>query len=378
MFRAILIVAALAPFARAEQWKVQYFFDELNKTFNIADIAFPSPTHGIAVGTIIDDSGKDAKGKNIALITADGGEHWETVPLKDHPRSLFFLNDSTGWLVTDDAILITEESGHEWKKIGDQKKPNHKLGPTPPGGLITRVWFLDHDHGFAAGLQKSVFETRDAGKTWAPVDEAATPSANPGYSAYTQLFFDKKYGVAVGGSRPPRPDDPHLPSWMEPDRATKRREVPTLTFMIETVDGGANWKVSTAPLIGTLTAFKSVGATALAVMSYAESFEWPSEVFRMDLRNGKSTPVFKQKDRRVMDCAIYPGRAYLAAVEPPGKLNTVPIPGKVKILTSEDYENWTEMDVSYKAVARSLVFAGPDADHQWAATDTGMILHLVR
>ena len=39
---------------------------------------------------------------------------------------------------------------------------------------------------------------------------------------------------------------------------------------------------------------------------------------------------------------------------------------------------WTEMPVDYKAVATTLVLAGPDRDHLWAATDTGMILHLVK
>jgi hypothetical protein len=75
---------------------------------------------------------------------------------------------------------------------------------------------------------------------------------------------------------------------------------------------------------------------------------------------------------------MFPTRAYLAAVEPPGKLNSLPIPGKVKMLTTLDFETWTEMEVDYKAVARSLVLAGPDPDHQWAATDTGMILHLIQ
>jgi hypothetical protein len=118
--------------------------------------------------------------------------------------------------------------------------------------------------------------------------------------------------------------------------------------------------------------------TALAVFGFEESFTWPSEVYRLDMAANQSTRVFREKDRRVVDCAMFPNRAYLAAIEPPGKLNSLPIPGKVKMLTSLDFETWTEMEVDYKAVARSLVLAGPDADHQWAATDTGMILHLVR
>ena len=113
------------------------------------------------------------------------------------------------------------------------------------------------------------------------------------------------------------------------------------------------------------------------MFGYADSFEWPSEVYRLDLATGKSTSVFKQKDRRVTDAALFPdGRAFLAAVEPPGRLRSAPIPGKVRILTSTNLKDWAEMAVDYRAVAQSLVLAGPDADHLWAATDTGMILRL--
>jgi hypothetical protein len=282
-------------------------------------------------------------------------------------------------MVGDEAIWMTEESGHSWKKVGEQRKPDRKVGLTPPGGLITRVWFLDPSHGFAAGLQKSVLETHDSGKTWDEVEEAGKAAGNAAYAAYTDIYFESpKHGIAVGGSMPPRPDDPKLPSWMEPDRAVKRRQVPTLSFMIETHDAGAHWHITTAPLMGSLVSVRMTGGTGLAVFGFEESFAWPSEVYRLDLDANKSTRVFREKDRRVLDCAMYPNRAYLAAVEPPGKLNSLPIPGKVKILTSLDFETWTEMQVDYKAVARSLVLAGPDADHQWAATDTGMILHLVR
>jgi hypothetical protein len=118
------------------------------------------------------------------------------------------------------------------------------------------------------------------------------------------------------------------------------------------------------------------GSLGLAVFGYADSFEWPSEVYRLDLPTGKSQSIFKQKDRRVTDAMILPdGRAILAAMEPPGRLRSAPIPGKVKMLSSTDLKSWTEMPVDYRAVAQSLVLAGSDLDHLWAATDTGMILH---
>src|SRR5579872_2822825 len=164
-----LLALALSQIALAESWKVQYFFDQNRDTFFIEDLIFPSAQRGIAVGTIRDELGQNSKQRDIALLTSDGGEHWSTEPLKDHPRSLFFLNDSIGWMVGENAIWFTEESGHTWKKISNQRKPDHKIGPTPPGGLITRLWFLDPQHGFAIGLQKTALETHDGGVTWTPI-----------------------------------------------------------------------------------------------------------------------------------------------------------------------------------------------------------------
>jgi len=63
-------------------------------------------------------------------------------------------------------------------------------------------------------------------------------------------------------------------------------------------------------------------------------------------------------------------------VEPPGRLRSAPIPGKVRMLSSTNLKDWVEMPVDYRAVAQSLVLAGPDAEHLWVATDTGMILRL--
>jgi hypothetical protein len=244
--------------------------------------------------------------------------------------------------------------------------------------LITRVWFKDRHNGFAIGLQKTVLETHDGGAKWTPVAEAAKPSAAAAHTVYSQIWMDGKNGLIVGGSRPPRPDDPHLPAWMEPERAVKRREVPTLAIVLQTVDGGATWTNSTAPLFGTVASVRLSGQLGMAVFEFNDSFEWPSEVYRIDASTGASATVFHATDRRVTDVALFPGpRAFLAAVEPPGKLTSVPIPGKVRMLTTTDFTNWSEVDVDYKAVARSVVLAGPDADHQWAATDTGIILHLV-
>jgi hypothetical protein len=380
-----LLAAALLPAAFGQsqnspaKWTLQYFYDQDGKDLRITDLAFPSTTRGIAVGVIVDREGR--KPQFTALTTSDGGDHWSLAPLKEFPRSLFFLDESTGWLVTGEALWFTSEGGRSWTRLSDQIKPDKKLANAPRTGIILRVRFLDAQHGYAVGLQKSVFETGDGGRTWKPVEEAAKPSANPAFSAYSHIAFtDAKRGVIFGVYTPPRTgakQDDDLPDWMFPEHALALRQQPRLAIELDTRDGGVTWGSGTAPLLGAVVSLKLAGGSGLAVFGYADSFEWPAEVYRLDLTTGKSESVFKQKERRVTDATIFAdGRAFLAAIEPPGRLRSAPIPGKVRMLTSRDLKNWVEMPVDYRAVAQSLVLAGPDAGHLWAATDTGMILHL--
>jgi hypothetical protein len=363
--------------AAAQKWTIQYFYDEMKTEMEITDLAFPSPQRGIAVGAIYEKA--TGKERYTSIATSDGGAHWTLQPLKEYPRSIFFLNDSVGWMVTDKGLWFTEESGRTWKKLGEQMKPDKNLEPQTTIGLLLRVWFLDEKHGFGVGLQKIIIETKDGGHTWSPVAAALKPAGNPAYTAYTRIVFaDAKRGVIVGGSQPPRREDGFrgsLPAWMDPERASKRKEVPALTLLAQTKDGGETWEASTAPLFGLVTSLRFIGQDGLIVLGFNDAFNWPSEVFRM--KNDGPTRVFRDKTPRVIDAAMYPGpHVYLAGVEPTGKMNTAPIPGKVKILQSDDFETWTDMPVDYKAVARSVVIAGPDPEHVWVATDTGMILHL--
>ncbi len=365
------------PLPASEKWTIQYFFDEMKQEMEITDLAFPSAQRGIAVGAIYDKmSGRE---KYVSLSTGDGGQHWSLQILKEYPRSIFFLNDSTGWMVTDHGVWFTEESGRSWKKISEQLKPDKNLEPETTIALLLRVCFLDEKHGFGVGLQKTIIETKDGGHTWLPVAAASEPAGNPAYTAYTRIVFaDAKRGVIVGGSEPPRKGDgfrSSIPAWIDPERASKRKEVPTLTLLAQTMDGGATWKTSTVPLLGLVNNVRFTGPDGLIIMGFNESFQWPSEVYRLSDRNTGS--VFRDKTPRIIDAQMYPGpHIYLAGVEPTGKMNTAALPGRVRILQSDDFSTWTEMPVDYKAVARSVVMAGPDPQHLWVATDTGMILHL--
>jgi hypothetical protein len=81
----------------------------------------------------------------------------------------------------------------------------------------------------------------------------------------------------------------------------------------------------------------------------------------------------------VTDVLVFEGSpGYLAAIEPPGAVRNLPIPGKLKILQSSDLSNWTEMPVDYRAEGQRAVFAAASAGDIWVGTDAGMILKLVR
>src|SRR5207253_1532598 len=97
------------------------------------------------------------------------GAHWTTVPLKEHPISLFFFNDSLGWMVSDKGIWQTEEAGRAWRK----KKA--------PQGILS-VYFVTPDHGWAIGIRNQVYETTDGAVTWEKLAAVEEIKAKPEFT----------------------------------------------------------------------------------------------------------------------------------------------------------------------------------------------------
>lgn len=353
-----IAISFLPSFACAdERWKIQYFYDKADSSLNIRDLQCPSPTHCVAAGSIED---KKAHAKGTVVWTGDGGKNWSLEEVNEQPISLFFLNDTMGWMVAEHGLWSTVDGGRTWKKLENKKG-------------ILEAYFLNTQHGYELGYPKAVYETIDGGRKWTRL-AAADQAALPQDTVYECISFFGLHGVIVGNAAS-QYDEAEV--WLNPAQARFHRERIATIVMLETSDGGANWVTHKASLRGKLTQFVMTGKdAALALFEYHNYYALPSRVYKMTFPGGMES-VFAESDRAATDIALLPGgEALLAAVEPPGASNQVPIPGKLKILKSSNLKVWEEMDVDYRAVAQRAMLAAPDAQHVWVATDTGMILTL--
>ncbi|HLK67051.1 MAG TPA: hypothetical protein VKU19_26640 [Bryobacteraceae bacterium] len=361
---ALLAFTAWVTPVVAQRWQVQYFYDKNKSTLAIQDIHFASATRGVAVGEILD--GKSHK--PVSVVTSDGGAHWQLIDLKEPPLSLFFLNETLGWMVTTKGLWQTTEVGKTWRKV-----------PGLPSDVL-RVFFLDENYGLAVGSKKKVEETRDGGAHWAPLKAASEPPGQPNYSVYNWVAFaTPKVGLISGWNLPPRRFEQRLPDWMDPQDAMSRYETPHLSYSLVTNDGGKTWEPHSSSLFGDISRirFGPMGM-GLGLIEYSNAFRYPSEAYRIDWVKGTSSTVYRDRRFAVSDIWLSPdGTAYLAGTVVPGPIRNV-VPGKVQVLKSKDYNNWSEMTVDYRASANRATFAVVDEDNMWLATNNGMILKLVK
>jgi photosystem II stability/assembly factor-like uncharacterized protein len=349
---------------RAQRWQMQYFYDKGKSTFNITDLHFLSEKRGIAVGFISEGRRQDP----TSVVTSDGGAHWQVVPLKELPISLFFLNESLGWMVTTKGLWQTTEAGKNWVKL-----------PKLPGE-VARVHFLDEMRGWGIGGKKTVVETNDGGHVWTKLAVAAEPPGNPLYSAYNWIAFATPLdGIITGFNLPPRMWGPDHPGWLDPQATLDQRDTPHLNYSLVTHDGGRSWHANSASLFGESTRIRFARTgLGLGLVEYSQMFRYPSEAYKLEWKTNKSDTVYKDSKFSVTDIWLAPdGTSYLAGTLSQGKLRDV-IPGKVQVLFSKDFGSggWTEMPVDFRAVATRTLLSGVDDKNIWMATDNGMILKL--
>jgi photosystem II stability/assembly factor-like uncharacterized protein len=360
---ALVALGSPATLHAAERWKIQYLYDQPGSNFDIRDIACPSAQRCVAAGVI---TGKNDRQRGMVVATGDGGSHWSQYEVKEQPVALFFLDQTTGWMVTDHGLWSTVEGGRSWNKVEIRKG-------------ILQVFFLDAHHGYLAGASSLLDETLDGGKTWTKLPQSGSASAggiaiDPRAVNYDSITFQGKRGIIVGEI------DPAMLANSKDRSATAEHPLQgQRAIVLETLDGGKNWTTSSVLLeagLGRLRLSKQGFVLALLVYSDPHA-PVASAVVLAPLGQPHSRLIFGERDRAVTDVALLDdGSGVIVAVEPPGNAPQVPIPGKLKILKSRNLKLWQEMDVDYRALAQVAVVAVADAHHIWVATDTGAILGL--
>ena len=365
LFLLAISLAAPAPNQAADRWDIQYSFQQPQSSLVITDLKFPSTKRGIAAGYIL----RNEKPTPTVLITSDGGAHWALVPVKEEPYSLFFVDDSLGFMVTEKGLWQTDEAGRTWKKL-----------PNPPKGS-TRVYFLDRKHGWAIGSKMQAAETKDGGLTWRPLAALNQLKVAPEFTTFNAIAFGNlDFGIIAGTDVPPRRNE--VPDWMDPEKAQNRRQLPSTLVLLQTMDGGATWKPSSASIFGRVTRISlTPGGDSLGLVEFASNFEWPSEVYRFHAGGGESTRLYRKNDRLITDILLTQGgTAYMAGSEVTAVVRENPIAGKLKIVRTHDNDHFEEMAVDYKAHAHRVFLAAAPSEglepEIWVATDTGTILKL--
>ncbi|MEW6131151.1 MAG: YCF48-related protein [Acidobacteriota bacterium] len=130
-----------------------------------------------------DDPLKNNQGFEV-LQTTDGGNTWKQLPdqFKYKIRSVFFVDEQTGWALTIDRdILKTTDGAKTWTTQRKAGKVNVKVTANRRNPLmeqpeqIERIYFLNASHGWAWGggrkddysEQPGIFlKTIDGGQNW--------------------------------------------------------------------------------------------------------------------------------------------------------------------------------------------------------------------
>ncbi len=359
------LIAALPTLALAQSRKFvrSFFYFKPDSRLILIDFAVGSDKRMWAAGGTV----AEGRGKGALLSSFDGGVNWQQSELRFLPRSLFALDDSSLWCVSEKGELwFSAESGLEWKKLSKQD-------------TALRVHFLNNQTGYLVGRRKTFMRTGDGGKTWRHVPEAAQVTGAAENFSYNWIhFWNGKIGLASGSAEPPvrnrrRAD---LPDWMEPELAAIRSDKPHILVTLETMDSGATWRKQEVSGFGNV--HRSVigsDGTGLTLIKFNKSFAYGGELYafypKLDKKPGM---ILRAKDLELQDILYIPGDgAYLACTE---RLGPLPVPTKVHIKHSKDLQIWTEIPVDYRSIAQKITLGATPSGKVFAALDHGTILAL--
>ncbi len=104
----------------------------------------------------IDENLGWAAGKDVILITSDGGSSWSQSPLIGVNNSIHFVTSSLGWVCNSQGMIFkTTDGGINWL-----------LSHTESSKELTSISFLNENLGIASGYNRTILFTSDGGENW--------------------------------------------------------------------------------------------------------------------------------------------------------------------------------------------------------------------
>ncbi len=157
--------------------------DTFSREAPVYDIAFSSPTTGMAVGSY-----------GMILKTTNAGADWTEKSVKKTGsfQDIDFTDGNTAWVVgANGRVAYTQHAGREWQEVTNLP---YWSGTSPWWGgyhAFTAVDFLNFDTGWIAGNLGKIIRTYDHGLSWS--------DHNTGSAENNALhFFNKDTGVVIG------------------------------------------------------------------------------------------------------------------------------------------------------------------------------------
>lgn len=358
----IATLPALA-FGQTRKFARSFHYIQPDSKLVLVDIVFGSDKKGWAMGGTI----SAGRVKGTMLSTLDGGASWQSSELKFIPRSIFPLDDSSLWAVSERGeVWFSAESGRDWKKLSRQD------------GAF-KVHFINNQTGFLVGAKKTLMRTEDGGKTWRHVPEAAQVTGSADSFSYKNVdIWNGKLGIATGSADrvSKRTRRVELPDWMEPEMATFKTSEPHVMVTLQTKDAGKTWIKQEVVGFGYVdrTLIGTDGAGVMLI-KFDRSFDYGGEIYTFfPNQSKKGERILREKNLYYQDIAYVPGDGlYLACTE---RLGILPVPTKVRIKHTKDFANWTDISVDYRAVAKNVTLSATPSGKVFAALDQGTILAL--
>ncbi|MCK9238696.1 MAG: YCF48-related protein [Thiopseudomonas sp.] len=150
------------------------------------------------------------------LYSDDEGKTWQQakVPTQQLLTAVYFVDAQQGWAVGHDALILhTTDGGLTWAQ---QYQDLELEAP------LLDIWFADQHTGFAVGAYGTLLHTQDGGQHWESINEALDNESGYHLNAITAV---KDAGIFIVGE---------------------------MGSMFRSTDLGASWETLTSPYEGSL------------------------------------------------------------------------------------------------------------------------------